>query len=181
MAASTSLVAAALSLERLRKIQRQRLRDAADLERTLRRTSTERRLEALAVRDDWLGALAAELRDEPNGERQLVAVNLSLDERANALELGESWPGTGLRLALLGALLGCSLAAVLHTLAAVLPIVIVGAVGALVSLECGRRAARVVKEERAVIDKLVDLIAPSLVQTTSHAGALRSRSRRRRR
>lgn len=155
-------------------------RDAA-LAEALKRTALDRRLSELARRGgrgSWAAQLASELLALDAPEARVAHVNEALAELERRLCEGAAWPAAALRIVVAGAVLSCAVAVLAGRTDAVLPVVVLGATGALGCVECGRRARRLAQAQRLVIDAIVDAALPTLV-ADGKSGSTRGRRRAR--
>jgi hypothetical protein len=111
-------------------------------------------------------------------ETRAAAANEALADLAHQLEATATWPGAAVRLSCFGALLAAVAALLLSRAGVILPVVGIGAAGALIAAELGRRARAAANERRAGADVLVDVALPGTgVRGPSRGGTFR-RSRR---
>lgn len=183
LAGTFAIVALGLSSAQLRRVAHVASRRDAELAVALKRTAVERRLDELARRSEpggWAGQLAHELLELEAPAARVAHVNEVLAELEHRLCEGSAWPAAALRIAVAGAFLSCAIAVAVGRIDTSLVAVAVGAVGALGSLECGRRAQRLASAQRAAVDAVVEAAAPALlVGITDDATHVRRRHRAR--
>jgi hypothetical protein len=179
VAVGVGVGAAALSWAQARRAAAPTRGDPVALALALRRLPPSERLGELLRRarpGSWEHELAAEALSAPGEAARVSAMNLALAEVEHVLTRGAGWPGTGLRIALLGASL-CAFAAYFAEGGRIqwsLSILGVGAVAALACVEAGRISARNAMRQRRAIDDLVAVAfgdAPSASAATKPAGA----------
>jgi hypothetical protein len=149
-----------------------------------------------APEGSWERVIGAALGPSSTGEgspgddaSRIATVNDVLADVARELEAGAAWPKTAFHLAVLATVLDAVLAFLVGAKPAIPGILCVGALGAVLALEAGRRARRSVAGRRAGIDELVAVLVPpdptsGAVRASLGAGATtpsRTRDRVRRR
>jgi Flp pilus assembly protein TadB len=150
--------------------------------RSLLRLPDDQRAPELARRSaagSWEHSLATELVAAAGDQARIAAVNDAVAQLELRLEERAGWPSAALRIAALSALLLAVIAYLIHRPDAVLPVLAVGGVGALVSLDAKKRAQRGAKAQREAIDALVAAVAGKLESPARPGSRVRSRPRAR--
>jgi len=161
LAAWVALSAAGLAWAQARRAASATSSDLRGLAIALKSVAAAERLSELARRASpasWEGELATEALASPD-ERRVAVVNLALSEIDHVLTRGDGWPRAAVRIALLGgALLAFTAFLLGYPIVWSIAIMGMGGVSAMVCIEAGNRARRIVAAQREAIDLLISTV-----------------------